>query len=276
MSIAIITRSEWGAARPRHRTSLAPDRLDGVVVHWFGRPRAAAGHDGCPELLRRVQQAHLNDPKEHYADIAYNHAACPHGYAYELRGFGVQAGANGYGAVNRSHAAVVYMAGTGDALTEAGKSALTGLIEAWHEQGAGLDVQPHSHFTGTSCPGPEVTAWLPEQPWAQAQPKPSPKDDTPDWLLDWVNWRLVDGADPAKRPPAAPGRIPPSAWEAASRIHRIVNLMGPQEPFLDWLEWRAHGARQAERPSSLPAEIPRSWWRARKRIERLEPPSTLL
>jgi hypothetical protein len=269
MSIAIIPRSEWGAARRRHRTSLPPDRLDGVVVHWFGRPRAAADHDDCPELLRRVQQAHLNDTKEHYADIAYNHAACTHGYAYELRGFGVQAGANGYGAVNRSHASVVYMAGTGDSLTEAGKSALAGLIEAWHEQGAGLDVQPHSHFTGTSCPGPEVTAWLLET-------KPPPTDETPDWLLDWVSWRLVDGADPAKRPPAAPNRIPSSAWEAASRIHRIVTLMGPQEPFLDWLEWRASGAKQADRPQSLPAKIPQSWWRARERIERLESSNALI
>ena len=106
---------EPSGARPDRNTarSLPPDRLDGVVVHWFGKPRAAKTHDDCPELLRRVQQAHLNDTKEHYADIAYNHAACPHGYAYELRGFGVQAGANGYGAVNRSHAAVVYMAGTG-------------------------------------------------------------------------------------------------------------------------------------------------------------------
>jgi hypothetical protein len=276
MSIAIVPRAEWGAVRRRHRTSLPPDRLDGVVVHWFGRPRAAADHDDCAELLRRVQHAHLSDTKEHYADIAYNHAACPHGYAYELRGFGVQAGANGYGAVNRSHAAVVYMAGTGDVLTEAGRNALAGLIEAWREQGAGLDVQPHSHFTGTSCPGPEVTAWLLGKTWTQTRPKPVAKDETPDWLLDWVSWRLVDGADPAKRPSEAPRRIPLSCWEAGSRIHRIINLMGPQEPFLDWLEWRAHGAKQADRPQSLPAEIPRSWWRARKRIERSEPTRQLL
>lgn len=275
MAIEIIPRSEWGAARPRHRTALPPDRLDGVVVHWFGRPKAAKTHDDCPELLRRVQEAHLADEREHYADIAYNHAACPHGYAYELRGFGVQCGANGYGAVNRSHAAVVYMAGTGDPLTDEGKSALAGLIEAWQAQGAGLDVQPHSHFTGTSCPGPAVSAWLPTRPWDYG-PKPPEEDETVDWLLDWVSWRLVEGADPATRPTAAPIPIPPSAWEAASAIHRIATLMGPQEPFLEWLEWRARGAKPSERPLSLPAKIPRSWWRARTRLERLEQPTTLI
>ncbi|MBA2385393.1 MAG: hypothetical protein H0V68_12130 [Actinobacteria bacterium] len=274
MAIEIIPRSEWGAAQPRRRTKLRPDRLDGVAVHWFGRPRAAADHAGCPDLLRRVQQAHLNDPRERYADIAYNHAACPHGIAYELRGYGVCAGANGYGAANRSHAAIVYMAGTGDPLTHDGQHALAALIRAWQERGAGLDVQPHSHFTGTSCPGPEISTWLPQRPWERGG-RPSAADETPDWLLDFVEWRLVGGADPATRPLAAPGRIPRSAWEAASRIHRIVNLMGPQEPFLDWLEWRADGARAAHRPQSLPALIPRSWWRARRRIERLEPPPTL-
>jgi hypothetical protein len=274
MPIEIIPRPEWGAAKAKRRTRLLPNRLAGVAVHWFGRPRAAETHDGCPDLLRRVQQAHLNDPRQRYADIAYNHGACPHGYAFELRGFGVQPGANGYGAANRSHAAVVYMAGTGDPLTAEGKHALAGLIRAWQDQGAGLDVQPHSHFTGTSCPGPEVTAWLAERPWDRARTPPA-RDETPDWLLDWISWRLVGGADPGTRPAAAPPLIPRSAWEAASRVHEIVHLMGPQEPFLDWLEWRARGATQADRPDSLPARIPRSWWRVRERLERLEPPPTL-
>jgi hypothetical protein len=276
MSITIVPRAGWGAARPKRRTSLAPDRLDGVAVHWFGRPGAAATHDGCPDLLRRVQQAHLNDPKEHYADIAYNHAACPHGYAYELRGFGVQTGANGYGAANRSHAAVVYMAGTGDSFTDAGKQALIELILAWQHQGAGLDVQPHSHFTGTSCPGPTVSAWLPLRQWARDEPEPPPQDETPDWLLDFVQWRLVDGADPSTRPAAAPRRIPASAWETATRIHRIVNLMGPQEPFLDWLEWQERGGRAADGPQSLPARIPQAWRRARERLQQVETPRTLI
>src|SRR5688572_10275693 len=275
MAIEIIPRPAWGAAKATRRTRLLPDRLAGVAVHWFGRPRAAETHAGCPDLLRRVQQAHLNDSRQRYADIAYNHAACPHGYAYELRGFGVQPGANGYGSANRSHAAVVYMAGTGEPLTDEGKHALTALIQEWQEHGAGLDVQPHSHFTGTTCPGPEVTAWLPERPWETGR-KPPQRDETPDWLLDWIEWRLVEGADPPTRPAAAPLPIPRSAWEAASRVHRIAETMGPQEPFLEWLEWRARGAKQSERPQSLPAEIPRSWWRARKRLEGLEEPQTLI
>ena len=89
MSVEIIPRAEWGAAKPRRRTMLPPDRLAGVAVHWFGSPVAARSHDECPALLRSVQQGHLSNTKENYSDIAYNHAVCPHGSAYELRGFGV-------------------------------------------------------------------------------------------------------------------------------------------------------------------------------------------
>ena len=267
MSVTIIPRAEWGAAKPKSRTLLPPDRLDGVAVHWFGSPVAAKSHDGCAALLRGVQQGHLNNTKENYSDIAYNHAVCPHGSAYELRGFGVQTGANGFGAANRSHAAIVYMAGTGDKFTEEAKKTLAEVIREWQKQGAGLDVKPHGHFTGSSCPGKDVGDWLPLKAWAQAEKKAPAKDETPDWLMDFVYWRLVDNADPAKRPKNVPAVVPTSAWETASQVHRIGNLMGPQEPFLDWAEWRGKGATKATRPHSLPTEIPKSWWDALKRLK---------
>jgi hypothetical protein len=195
-----------------------------------------------------------------------SHAVCPHGSAYELRGFGVQTGANGFGAANRSHASIVYMAGTGDTFTEEAKQTLAEVIREWQKQGAGLDVKPHGFFTGSSCPGPDVLAWLPQKLWALEEKQVPAKDETPDWLMDFVQWRLVDDADPAKRPEGLPRRIPSSAWETASRVHKIVNLMGPQDPFLDWAEWRDRGGRKSTRPHSLPTEIPKPWWAALKRL----------
>jgi hypothetical protein len=266
MSIEIIPRAEWGAVKPRRRTPLPPEHLAGVAVHWFGSPVAARSHDECPALLRSVQQGHLSNKKENYSDIAYNHAVCPHGSAYELRGFGVQTGANGFGAANRSHASIVYMAGTGDTFTDEAKQTLAELIREWQKRGAGLDVKPHGFFTGSTCPGPDVLAWLPQKLWALDEKKVPVKDETPDWLLDFVQWRLVDDADPKARPESLPKRIPSSAWETAARVHKIVNLMGPQEPFLDWAEWRNRGGRKTTRPRSLPAEIPKPWWAALKRL----------
>ncbi len=266
MSVTIIPRAGWGAAKPKRRTTLSPDSLDGVAVHWFGSPRAAKTHAGCPALLRSVQQGHLNNKEENYSDIAYNHAVCPHGSAYELRGFGVQTGANGFGSANRSHASVVYMAGKGDKFTEEGKQALADVIREWQKRGAGLDVKPHGHFTGSECPGADVLAWLPQKLWALNEKKAPVKDQTPDWLMDFVNWRLVDDGAAAKKPKGVPKDIPRSAWETASQMHRIANLMGPQDPFLDWVEWRARGGRKTSRPRSVPKEIPQPWWDALKRI----------
>lgn len=267
MSVEIIPRAGWGAVKAKRRTPLPPERLDGVCVHWFGSPIAARSHDQCPALLRSVQQGHLSNKKENYSDIAYNHAVCPHGSAYELRGFGVQTGANGFGAANRSHAAIVYMAGTGDKFTEEAKQTLAELIREWQKQGAGLDVEPHGHFTGSTCPGPDVLAWLPQKLWALEEKKVAVKDETPEWLMEFVHWRLVDDADPEKRPKGLPKRIPSSAWETAAQVHKLVNLMGPQDPFLDWAEWRNRGGRKSTRPHSLPAEIPKPWWAALKRLK---------
>jgi hypothetical protein len=95
------------------------------------------------------------------------------------------------------------------------------------------------------------------------------KDETPDWLTDFAYWRLVDNADPKKRPEGLPARVPASAWETASQVDRIANLMGPQEPFLDWVEWRRQGAKKADRPRSLPATIPKPWWEALVRLEKV-------
>jgi hypothetical protein len=272
MAIKIISRDQWGAAKPKSRTPRACKQLDGVAIHWFGSPKAARSHDGCAALLKSVQRGHMNNPTEKYVDIAYNHAVCPHGSAFELRGFDVQSGANGFGSANRSHAAIVYMAGTGDPFTDEAKPVLAELIRAWQKKGAGADVKPHGFFTGSTCPGPDIRSWLDAKGYLDGNgPEPAVDEDeeTPAWLGDFVEWRLVNDADPSLRPKGMPRRIPASAWEAASRMHRILNGAGAQEPFLDWVEWRLAGGKKATRPRSLPAKVPNEWWEGLKRIKRL-------
>jgi hypothetical protein len=270
MAITIISRDQWGAARPRSRTPRSPSQLDGVAIHWFGKPNAASSHDGCDDLLRSVQRGHMAGE---FTDIAYNHAVCPHGSAYELRGFGIQTGANGFGAVNRSHAAIVYMAGTADAFTEEAKPVINELIRAWQKKGAGTDVKPHGFFTGSTCPGPDIRKWLAAgRPENGVRPKPDPpvdpKNETPGWLMAFIEWRLVFDSDPARRPKGCPKKVPQSAWEAASEVHGLLNAAPPQEPFLDWAQWRLEGGKKSKRPKSLPAEVPKSWFEALKRIKR--------
>ena len=95
------------------------------------------------------------------------------------------------------------------------------------------------------------------------------KDETPDWLMDFIHWRLALNGDKKQRPAHVPERIPETAWEAAAQVDRIANLMGPQDTFLDWAEWRRQGAKKADRPRSAPATIPKSWWEALERLEQI-------
>lgn len=156
----IVSRSGW-AARPAHRfTPSDPRTLEGVCVHWFGSPRAAKRHSGCPALLRSVQQGHLNHPTENYADIAYNMAVCPHGVVYELRGFHRRSGANGTGLANLRYASVVVMMGEGDRLTGEAKDSLRDVIAEYRRRGAGRKVIRHGEITGSECPGPELAVWV--------------------------------------------------------------------------------------------------------------------
>lgn len=281
MAIKFVSRAEWGAKPPKAVTKRDPKTLAGVALHHFGSPRASKSHEGCAALLRGIQVDHMRPGGRLSAkggsDIGYNHAVCPHGHVFTLRGFGVQSGANGDARSNREYAAVVYMAGSGDKPTKEALPAIAEVIRMWQAKGAGPLVKPHKFFTGSECPGPELLKWLDltPAPWSPDNGggvfTTEVEDETPPWLMDFIYWRLADDADPKKRPKQIPKPVPASAWEAAARMDRMANLVGPQESFLDWAEWRRRGAKEEERPRSAPATIPQTWWEALKRLEQIFP-----
>jgi hypothetical protein len=161
----LITRSGWGAARPRQVTLRDPRLLKGVIIHWFGIPSSCNAHAACDDQVRAVQRSHQAGE---FVDIAYNHLVCRHGYVYEGRGFGVQTGANGSGETNEDYAAVVYMAGVKDlsgAYTPEGKQALADITNAWLSKTRGDEVHPHGWVTGSACPGPTLKAWVEDEGW---------------------------------------------------------------------------------------------------------------
>jgi hypothetical protein len=280
MALEFVSREEWGAKPARSVTKRDPSTLSGVAVHWFGKPSAAKSHDGCAALLPGVQRTHMAPgglgAKNGGNDIGYNHAVCPHGVAYTLRGFGVQTGANGFASANEQYAAVVYMGGEKDALpvTEEALPVIAEIIRMWQAKGAGPLVKPHQFFTHSDCPGPGLLKWidLTPKPWllkGEPAPKVVEEDETPDWLSDFIFWRLAQHADPKLQPKNVPTPVPESAFEAAAQFDRIATAIGPQEAFLDWVEWRRQGAKKAERPRSAPAQIPKPWFDALARLENI-------
>jgi hypothetical protein len=163
----------------------------------------------------------------------------------------------------------VYMAGKGDSLTDPGARVLAELIRMWQAKGAGPLVKPHHFFVRTECPGTELTKWIELQPspWLRSTPRVVLENETPPWFTDFVHWRLVQGGAPKLRPKSVPKRIPTSTWEALALTERLTDLVGPQQSFLDWVEWRQQGGGPATRPRTLPAKIPKAWVVSLERLE---------
>lgn len=177
--MVIAGRAVWGAKPPKEPlTPWNVANLEGICQHWFGSPKAAATHSGCDDLLRSVQSSHQAGE---YDDIAYNFGVCPHGVAYELRGWNFRTGANGTSDANSKFLAIVYMAGTGDPLTLKGRETLEALYAEAFKRGVDVKAITHGSITGSACPGPAVKAWLASGAW---KPKPEPT---------WIRFRILTG-----------------------------------------------------------------------------------
>jgi hypothetical protein len=82
----------------------------------------------------------------------------------------------------------------------------------------------------------------------------------PQWFWDWARWYYTTDRNPAKRPAAAPDKIPQWAWEAGEEIlSNVADRYGMTKGERDWLDWRAAGADEATRPDVYQT-IPDRWW----------------
>lgn len=253
-----VTRSQWGASPPESPlTPWNPASLFGVGVHWFGIPDGSADHTLCDNIMRGVQNGHQAGE---FVDIAYNHCVCTHGYVFEARGWDYRTGANGYADVNKKFAAVCVMLGRNNLpsmFTPAAQAATKWVIGEWRRRGAGLTVQRHGYWTGSECPGPTVGAWVDLKGYEIGDEPVT--DIIPDWLDDWLYWRLVQDADPAKRPASVPVTIPQEAWDFATMAHRLATHFGMSEGEEQWISWKRAGSDPSTRPQ-VPTTIPQRWW----------------
>lgn len=149
-----VTRAEWGARSPVSVSrNITPTSVTG---HWegTGKSSAAIDHTGCDELVRQIQNFHMNT--RGWADIAYSGMACWHDYFFEGRGPGVRTAANGTNTGNQNSYAICALIVKGDVANDGVKSAMTHGA-AW----LGFPLNKvHSQWKSTACPGPELTAWI--------------------------------------------------------------------------------------------------------------------
>ncbi|MCX5537710.1 peptidoglycan-binding protein [Streptomyces sp. NBC_00006] len=200
----LITRAQldWPASAAPTQTS-----AKGVKVHYEGSPvstKLLTDHDACIAEWKAIRRSHLANKAENYSDVAYNYAACPHGYLLEGRGIGKRTGANGNQALNQAHYAIVGLVGSSGLTepTDAMLSAIRDGIELLRKHGAGSEIKGHRDGYATTCPGPKLYAWV-----QKGAPRP--------------------GGNTAEPAPAKPKYVPfPGAsWFTTGRKSPIVAAM---------------------------------------------------
>ncbi|MDB1089067.1 LysM peptidoglycan-binding domain-containing protein [Streptomyces sp. ACA25] len=152
-----VTRSQWGARAPRNRNRNITPGNGGVTIHHLGGSRVArSSHADCAGHVRGVQNFHMDT--NGWADIAYSHLTCIHGYVFQGRGEGHRTAANGTDTGNQNWYAVCGLTGGSstnyDTITNQ-------LIDAFHlaitrlrnQGGAANRINGHRNHIATACPG---------------------------------------------------------------------------------------------------------------------------
>lgn len=175
MTATVVTRAQAGLPPLPSgvSTNITPQ---GDTVHygggspWGGKVRVAgdADHNRCASIWRAWRDYHVNGNK--WADIAYSHGVCPHGFVFEGRGKGRRTAANGTNDGNQRSYAICYIAGDGDHFTEEAR-------RAYHDA-AGMLGQPlrwkHKDWLSTGCPGRLGDEWVAAGFPMAAGPAPAP------------------------------------------------------------------------------------------------------
>ncbi|MEW1719769.1 peptidoglycan-binding protein [Streptomyces sp. NPDC093109] len=179
----LVTRAELGfpaSAAPLQATA------KGTKVHYLGTfvsPLLLTEHPKCLALWKAIRASHLANKVENYSDVAYNFAACPHGYLLAGRGTGRRTGANGNQDLNKTHYAIVGLIGA-EGLTEPTDAMLSAIrdgIELLRANGAGDEIKGHRDGYATDCPGGPLYAWVKKgapRP-AEVEPQPAPPKPAP-------------------------------------------------------------------------------------------------
>ncbi len=196
----LITRAALGwpaSAAPRQATT------KGVKVHYEGTAvstRLLTDHDACLQQWKDIRASHLANKAENYSDVAYNYAACPHGYLLEGRGIGRRTGANGNQPLNIAHYAIVGLVGSEGLTqpTDAMLSAIRDGIDLLRKNGAGTEIKGHRDGYATACPGGPLYAWVQKgAPRPATAPAPTPpKEDPLPTPADLWNADIVPAAAP--------------------------------------------------------------------------------
>ncbi len=172
----------------------------GVKVHYEGTHVSITDHDGCWQEWRDIRASHLANKAEGYVDVAYNFAACRHGYVFEGRGLRKKTGANGNQTLNGDHYSVVaFLGDSGDTTpTPEMVQAIKDAIGYLRANGAGDEIKGHRDGYATSCPGEPLYALVRSaalEPGGSSPSVPSSPAPTPNHPWPGIYIKLGSSGD---------------------------------------------------------------------------------
>lgn len=148
----VISRSAWGAKRPRWTTRLRKP-VDHVFIHHGATLLEDNSQEGESRILRAYQNYHFGKA---WADIAYSFAVgTMSGHTYELRGWNNRPGAT-KGWNHRSYAICIIGDTTRQELSETAIEAIRNLIGQGVKSGLiapNFELKGHRDVANKDCPG---------------------------------------------------------------------------------------------------------------------------
>lgn len=150
-----VGREDWGAQYGRGPTNIRP-ASGGVAIHWEGPHLGRFPHAACAGKVRGIERHHVET--NGWEGIAYTLVVCPHGAVFEGRGVGHRTAANGTSDSNDRYYAICALAGQRDEITDAMVEGIAAGAAFLRAEDAGPEVQPHSAFYATECPGDRLRA----------------------------------------------------------------------------------------------------------------------
>jgi hypothetical protein len=223
----LVTRAQlgWPASAAPTQTS-----TKGVKVHYEGAPvstKLLSDHNACIAEWKAIRASHLANKTENYSDVAYNYAACPHGYLLEGRGLRKRTGANGNQALNQGHYAIVGLVGSEGLTqpTDAMLSAIRDGIDLLRKNGAGNEIKGHRDGYATACPGGPLYAWV-----QKGAPRPTTKTPATeeDPMAGYSKADIGDAVihrDNIPAPKSAPDKAKNTKWTLSSYVQSIYNAV---------------------------------------------------
>jgi len=176
-----LPRSAWTTVpKPDALTSLDPDDVEGLAVHWPGTTTSVIGErtrEGIANLLEGYRRFHVSG--RGWTDIAYQVAIDQAGRVWDLRGIEHRSAANGDTGPNQRWGALLLLLGA----DERPSAAMVAAVRAWRDEKwlnrypkatrvvRHKDVRPD----GTDCPGPHAGALVLNGTFTKQE------DDDVDW-----------------------------------------------------------------------------------------------